>query len=52
MTQWLIEEAAFVLLDEVEIRALDSDQEANAAESLLLSRHQELVAMRDRMRAG
>ena len=51
MTQWLIEEAAFVALDLDDARLRHEVSEEHQAEQNLLDRHAELVKMREAARA-
>ena len=50
MTQWLIEEAAFLALELDEMRVREEASEEAQAEKQLLERHAELIAMREAQR--
>lgn len=50
MTQWLIEEAAFVALELDDARLQREASEEHQAEQQLLARHAELTAMREASR--
>lgn len=50
MTQWLIEEAAFVALELEDARLRREATEEHQDEQRLLQRHAELVALRDAQR--
>lgn len=52
MTQWLIEEAAFIALEIDEARLQREASEEHQAEALLLERHAELTQRADAIRGG
>ena len=52
MTQWLIEEAAFVALELDDARIRREASEEHQAEQHLLSRHAEMTKLRDAQKAA
>lgn len=52
VTQWLIEEAAFVALEVEDARHQREATQEHQAEQHLLARHAELTAMRDAQKVG
>jgi hypothetical protein len=52
VTQWLIEEAAYLALELEDSRLRREASEEHQAEQQLLDRHAEMQALRDQMRVG